>query len=313
MVRRLRLQPATRRGRPLVYSWPVMLACFVVMVNYRLTGFRSLHRFLQHHPLVAKACGLPAGQVPSDRTFGRRFARLDGILLDATAQLLRRLTSRKVLRWTLTVIDGTALVAKGRRPKGKRPDSRTTDQEAAWGFSTSKDWFWGYKLHVLVAVKRVILPLAWVVTPGNRQEVTQLLSVVRQAMTVGGRSRTRRMRDVAGDTGYDSTDHYRKLAEWKIRLTTPINRRRGGPLNRLQRKRQRYVRTPRGRWVMKRRADVERFFSQPKGIFLFDPLPIAGRRHVATYVGLVLVSYLIGVTYNGLAHRPPRALKSLVA
>ncbi len=28
---------------------------------------------------------------------------------------------------------------------------------------------------------------------------------------------------------------------------------------------------------------------------------------------LVLVSYLIGVAYNGLAHRPLRALKSLVA
>ena len=313
MVRRLRLQPATRRGRPLVYSWPVILACFVVMVSYRLTGFRSLHRFLQINTSLAQACGLPQGRVPSDRTFSRRFQRLDGILLEATAQLLRRLTSRNVLRWALTVIDGTALVAKGRRPKGRGPDPRTTDTDAAWGFSTTKGWFWGYKLHVVVAVKRVILPIAWVVTLANRQEVTQLLRVVRQALVLGGRSRTRRMRDLAGDMGYDSTEHYRALAAWKIRLTTPINRRRGGPLSRSQSKRQRYVQTPRGRWLMKRRSDVERFFSQPKVIFLFDPLPIAGRHHVATYVSLVLVSYLIGVTYNGLARRPPRALKSLVA
>ena len=290
-----------------------MLACFVVMVNYRLSGFRSLHRFLQNHPMIAQACGLSWGSIPSDRTFSRRFVRLDGVLMQATAQLLRRLTSRKVLRWALTVIDGTALVAKGRRPNGRCPDRRTTDHDAAWGFSTSKGWFWGYKLHVVVAVKRVILPLAWVVTLANRQEVTQLFRVVRQARAVGGRSRTRRMRDLAGDMGYDSTEHYRTLAAWKIRLTTPINRRRGGPLSRHQRTRQRYVRTPRGRWLMKRRSDVERFFSQPKGIFLFDPLPIAGRHRVATYVSLVLVSYLIGVTYNGLAHRPPRALKSLVA
>jgi transposase len=289
-----------------------MLACFVVMVNYRLTGFRSLHRFLQNHPTLAQACGLPAGHVPSDRTFSRRFQQLDGVLLQATAQLLRQLTSRKVLRWALTVIDGTALVAKGRRPKGKVPDKRTTDKQAAWGFSTSKDWFWGYKLHVLVAVRRVILPVAWTVTQANRQEVTQLLPVVRQARTVCGR-RKRRMREVAGDMGYDSTAHYRQLAAWTIRLTTPINRRRGGPLSRLQQHRQQYARTPCGRGVLKRRADVERFFSQPKGIFLFDPLPIAGRTKVATYVSLVLVSYLIGVAYNGLAHRPPRALKSLVA
>ena len=294
-----------------MYSWPVMLACFVVMVNYRLSGFRSLRRFLQHHPMMAEACGLPLGRVPSDRTFSRRFQRLDGILLDATAQLVRRLTSRRLLRWALTLIDGTALVAKGRRPKGKRPDRRTTDKDAAWGFSTTKDWFWGYKLHVLVAVQRVMVPIAWVVTLANRHEVTQLLRVVRQARAFAGTHR--RIRDVAGDLGDDSTEHYLTLSEWKIRLTTCINPRRGGPLSPLQRQRQRYARTPRGRGLMKRRSDVERFFSQPKGIFLFDPLPVAGQATVTTYVSLVLVSYLLGVAYNGLAHRPLRALKSLVA
>lgn len=294
-----------------MYPWPVMLACFVVMVHYRLTGFRSLHRFLQHHPALATACGLSMGVVPSDRTFSRRFQQLDGVLLDATAQLLRHLTSRKLLRWALLVIDGTALVAKGRRPKGHHPDRRTTDPDAAWGFSTTKDWFWGYKLHVVVAVKTVLLPVAWVVTRANRQEITQRLRVVRHALGLAGT--TRPIRDVAGDMGYDSTAHYLQLAAWKIRLTTCINRRRGGPLSPLQRQRQQYTRTPRGRWLMKRRSDVERFFSQPKGIFLFDPLPIAGYQQVTTYVSLVLVTYLIGVAYNGLAHRPLRALKSLVA
>ena len=158
VVQRLRLEEPKRRGRPLRYSWPVILACFVVMVNYRLTGFRSLHRFLKNHLGIAQACGLPPGEFPSDCTLGRRFKKLDGIVLQATAQLLRRLTSRKVLRWALTSIDGTALAAKGRRPKGKQPDKRTTDKEACWGYSTMKGWFWGYKLHVLVAVKRVSCP-----------------------------------------------------------------------------------------------------------------------------------------------------------
>jgi len=312
VVRRLRLDPPKRRGRPYVYSWPVILACFVVMVNYRLTGFRSLHRFLKNHPGIAQGCGLPVGRFPTDRTFSRRFQKLDGILMQATAQLLRRLASRKILRWALTVIDGTALVANGRRPKGKVADGRTRDKEASWGFSTTKDWFWGYKLHVLVAVRKTILPVAWVITQAHRQEITQLIRVVRQAVAYLGR-RHQRIRDVAGDTGYDSADHYLQLALGRIRLTTRINRRRGYPLNPLQRKRKRYLRTSRGRWLMKRRSDVERFFSQPKGIFLFDPLPVVGHKKVATYVGLVLVSYLIGVAYNGLVHRPLRALKSLVA
>ena len=286
-----------------------MLACFVVMVSYRLTGFRSLHRFLQAHPALAQACGLPESQVPSDCTFGRRFRRLDGVLLEATAHLVRRLTSRRLLRWTLTVVDATLVRAKGRHPKGKRVDRRTTDREAKWGFSTTRGWVWGYKLHTLVAVRPVILPVAWTVTPAHRNDVTQLLPVVTQARRRGHE----RIRDVAGDTAYDSVSRYHRLARWAIRLTTPINRRRGGCPSPLQQQRRRYVRTPRGRWLMKRRADVERFFSQDKGVFVVDPLPVVGRSTVRTYLSLVLVTYLFGVVYNGAAHRPPRALKSLVA
>ena len=290
----------------------MMVGCFVVLVTYRLTGFRSLHRFLQGNPSLAQACGLPNGQVPCDRTFSRRFKHLDGVLLEATAQLLRRLTSRRLLRWALTVIDATSLVAKGRRPKGKVPDRRTTDKEAKWGRSTTKGWFWGYKLHVLVAVKPVILPLAWTVTPAHRNDVTQLLPVVTQAR-LSLRRLLQRLRDVVGDMAYDCQTRYRTLASWRIRLTTPINRRRGGRPSPLQKKRRRYARSRRGRWLLKRRADVERFFSQDKGIFQIDPLPVIGEAQVTTYVGLVLVTYLAGVAYNGSARRPPRALKSLVA
>lgn len=290
----------------------MMLACFVVMVSSRLTSFRSLHRFLTASPSLATACGLPAGQIPSDRTFGRRFQQLDGVLLKATAQLLRRLTSRRLLRWALTVIDATALVAKGRHPRGKRPDRRTTDRQARWGFSPTNGWWWGYKLHLLVAVQPIILPVAWTLTPAHRNDVTQLLPVVTQA-NAWARRWQQRLRDVVGDTAYDSKARYQRLARWAIRLTTPINRRRGGKASPLQRQRRRYLHTPRGRWLVKRRADVERCFSQDKGVFVLDPLPVVGLATVRTYVSLVLVTYLAGVAYNGLAHRPPRALKSLVA
>lgn len=290
----------------------MVLGCFVIMVTYRLTGFRSLQRFLKGNPSLAQACGLPTGKVPCDRTFSRRFQRMDGVLLDATAQLLRRLTSRRLLRWALTVIDATPLVAKGRRPKGKQPEPRTTDQEARWGRSTTKGWFWGYKLHVLVAVRPVILPLAWTVTPAHRNDVTQLLPVVIQARTALRRL-LQRIRNVVGDMAYDCQTCYRTLAGWRIRLTTPINRRRGGRPSPLQRKRRRSARSRRGRGLLKRRADVERFFSQDKGVFQIDPLPLVGQAKVTTYVGVVLVTYLAGVAYNGWARRPPRALKSLVA
>lgn len=290
----------------------MVLGCFIVMVTYRLTGFRSLQRFLKGNPSLAQACGLPTGQVPCDRTFSRRFQRMDGVLLEAAAQLVRRLTSRRLLRWALTVIDATPLVAKGRRPKGKQPEPRTTDKEARWGRSTTKGWFWGYKLHVLVAVRPVILPLAWTVTQAHRNDVTQLLPVVTTVRMLLRRWR-QRIRDVIGDMAYDCQTHYRTLASWRMRLTTPINRRRGGRPSPLQRKRRRHARSRRGRWLLKRRADVERFFSQDKGVFVVDPLPIVGLANVTTYISLVMVTYLAGVAYNGWAHRPPRALKSLVA
>ena len=245
-VHRLRLEEPKRRGRPLGDSWPVRLACFVVMGTSRLTGFRSLHRFLTMHPSLALACGLPPGQIPSDRTFSRRFQRGDGVWREATAHRVRRLTSRRLLRWSLTVIEATLLRAKGRPPKGTRADRRTTDREATWGCSTTKGWVWGDQLQALVAVHPMLRPVAWTVMPAPRHEGTLLLPVVAHARRPTRRCPPR-IRDVTGDPADDSKTRARRVASWTIRLTTPINRRRGGRPNPLQRPRRRDTRTSRGR------------------------------------------------------------------
>lgn len=61
---------STVRGRPPLYTPPVMLTVYVVMALKKLKSFQALHRYLEQNPRVAEACGLRS--VPSRRTLSQR-------------------------------------------------------------------------------------------------------------------------------------------------------------------------------------------------------------------------------------------------
>lgn len=307
----LRLPPAGRRGRPFVYPPLVLLKCGLVMVYYRLTSLRSLERFLHQHSAVAHACGL-THQIPSYRTFSRRFRTLDTPALHAAQALIRRLVHRRWIRVAILATDASLLTAKGRPPNGKVADGRTGDRDAAWGYrATDGGWLWGYKLHTLSTVRPCPAPVAWSLTPANVNEGRWLPVVLRQ------RPRWRAGRPwCLGDAEYDSRRNVRACQRHRLRLVTPLKGNRW-PRARMWPDRRRRLQT--FRWWMRHkrytrlRADIERLFSHLKAVFLLDPLPVKGRHGVRTYVNLVMVAYLAGVAYNGSVHRGLRAIKSLIA
>lgn len=281
------------------------------MVYYRLTGLRSLERFLRQHPGIAQACGLRE-RIPSYRTLGRRFRALETPAFAAAQQLLRRLDRRRWVRLAILATDASLLTAKGRAPKGKRPDGRTSDCEAAWGYSASDDtWVWGYKLHALGTVRPCLAPVAWGVTTANVNEGRRLPVVLERL------PKRRRGRPwCLGDTEYDSRRNVKACRRHRLRLVTPLKGNRW-PRSHMAKDRKQRLRLYH-RWMRKRRfkrlrADIERLFSQLKEVFLLDPLPVKGLTMVQTYVNLVMVAYLAGVAYNGSVHRGLRAIKSLVA
>lgn len=288
-----------------------MLKCFLVMIYYRLTSLRSLERFLHQHPNIAMACGVKEG-IPSYRTFARRFKTLERPATLAAQKLIQRLVKRRWIGLAILVTDASLLSAKGRAPKGKQPDLRTGDPEAAWGYSASDDsWVWGYKVHLLSTVRPCIVPLRWCLTTANINEGRYLPILIKRNPYY-----YRSHPWCLADAEYDSRRNVQSCQDHRLRLVTPIkgnrwptscikpDRRKRLKLFRYWNRRKRFNRL---------RADIERLFSQFKEVFLLDPLPVKGRLNVQTYVSLVMLAYLAGITYNGSVHRGFRAIKSLVA
>ena len=117
---------------------------------------------------IMKACGLT--QIPDRRTFDRR---LNTISTDIKERIATTMTSllvhekKMIDPYIVVAIDSTLLKAKGSvwhkssiMIKGVVPRSGIDTDDARWGFSHTKGWIFGYKLHVISSTGLTIVPLA---------------------------------------------------------------------------------------------------------------------------------------------------------
>ena len=101
-----------------------------------------------------KACGLTS--LPDRRTFDRR---LSTISIAAMAVLF---VKERLVDPYIVAIDSTLLRAKGHvlhkssMIKGVVPRSGI-DTDARWGFSHTKQWIFGYKLHLVSSTGSLIM------------------------------------------------------------------------------------------------------------------------------------------------------------
>jgi len=171
--------PSTRSpGRPVVYSDGLFLKALVIMIVRRLSKVHELLSVLEQptqemHQLKQKL--YEKGRFPSRRTWERRLEQIPDTLPEQIACLGQHLLS-KLKPWAHTgravAIDSTLLRAKGGvwhkkdREKGLVPHT-SIDTDAHWGKSDWHGWIYGWKLHVVLTVDDVWLPLVAELTPAN--------------------------------------------------------------------------------------------------------------------------------------------------
>ena len=166
-----------RRGRPYVYSPTVILRCFIVRLWFRLDSNNALHEFLEmdypYNKKVMKRCGLT--QIPDRRTFDRRLRTISTDIKARIAAMTNLFLSERMIDPYIVAIDSTLLKAKGHiwhkssMKKGIVPRSGI-DTDARWGFSHTKGWTFGYKLHLISSTGPIIVPLEADFTTANVQE-----------------------------------------------------------------------------------------------------------------------------------------------
>jgi len=207
LVDRLPLpEPRPRRGRPAVYSDRLFLKALVIMIVKRLPKVHLLLTVLEQPTAEMqqlRACLCADGRYPTRRTFERRLRALPATL-PAQLGCLGRYLVAVLAPWpagsAAAAIDSTVLRALGGvwhrkdREAGVVPHS-SIDTEAHWTKSGWHGWVYGWKLHLVVTVAAVWLPLAADLTPANAADnevAPRLLPELPPAL-----------RFLLGDTSYD--------------------------------------------------------------------------------------------------------------
>ena len=308
------------RGRPFVYSVKAVTKAFLVMVFLKLNSVRSLARVLALNPLIAQACSLKDNP-PSYRTLTRRFKTLESAVIEFAKQVIRVLVKYQVISLNIVSTDSSLLEAKGRKAHKGR-SVKASDPDARWGWSSTRDWVFGYKIHLtstvlIKAKKKTLLPLVWQVTPANRHDCNFLLPLMEQLkpLTQAG-NKSRSINYSLADKGYDTQKNYQGCRELSFSLITPVRKMKNRfsrliKLSKIKQKVLRFLKTKKGKKLYYRRADTERLIGHLKDLFLLNHLPVMKLINVKPYLALVNLAYLLAILYNHLNGRSLRAIKSL--
>ncbi len=219
--------------------------CCKVMVS---TGFQQCIAYIflnmdcQYNRKLAVACGLVS--IPSSRrTFDRRLKTISTDIKQRISTMGYLFVTEGMVMvdddHSIVAVDSTLMKAKGSvwhkssMKKGIVP-CPGIDTDAKWGYSHTKGWIFGYKLHLTCTTGKIVVPLTADVTtanvPDNKMYVHLTSSSSSMAFSL---SSLRYM--VADPAGYDD----KKLYEYSkktlgIDLVCPVERYDGTSKKRLE-------------------------------------------------------------------------------
>jgi hypothetical protein len=291
-------QKKRRRGRPYVYLPTVILRCFIVRLWFRLDSNNALHEFLEldypYNKKIMKRCGLT--QIPDRRTFDRRLKTISIDIRERIATMTSLFLSERMIDPYIVAIDSTLLKAKGSvwhkssMDKGIVPRSGI-DTDARWGFSHTRGWIFGYKLHLISSTGSIIVPLAADFTTANVQD-NQIYNPM-----ISSSSLSQETCFVIGDSGYDDHKLYDLSTKRGFELVCPVQRYKNTPNNRLELIQ--FYESELGQAIYSWRSkSIEPLIEHIKSVFRIDPLPIIGYQNAAGIVLLSVLLYQILVYYN---------------
>ncbi|HXT85321.1 MAG TPA: transposase [Verrucomicrobiae bacterium] len=162
----------------------MILRCFIVRIWFKIDSNNALHIFLnmdcQYNRKLSVTGGLVS--IPSRRIFDRRLKTISTDIKQRISTMGYLFAAEGLVDLSITAIDSTLLKAKGSvwhtssMKKGIVPCSGI-DTDAKWGYSHTKGWIFGYKLHITSTTGKIIVPLTADVTTANVQDNQMYVSL----------------------------------------------------------------------------------------------------------------------------------------
>ncbi len=168
------------------------------------------------------------------------------------------------------------------------------DIDARWGYSHTKGWIFGYKLHLTCTIGEIVVPLTADVTTANIQDNQMYIPLV-SSTSVFSLPLTCYM---VADPGYDDKNLYEYSKKvLGIDLVCPVERYENTPKKRLDLVC--FYQSVLGQTIYcQRRISVEPLIEHIKSVFRIDPLPARGFHTVSAIVLLSVLLYQLMVYYN---------------
>jgi hypothetical protein len=264
----------------------------------------------QYNRKLAVACGLVS--IPCRRTFDRRLKTMSTDIKQRISTMGYLFASEGIVmvdddHSIATAVDSTLMKAKGSvwhkssMKKGIIPCSGI-DTDARWGYSHTKGWLFGYKLHLTCTTGDLIVPLTADVTTANIQDNQMFITLVSSSSSSSSSSLVFSLPSLLymiADPGYDD----KKLYEYSKKalgmdLVCPLERYENTPKKRLELVC--FYQSALGQAIYsRRRISIEpSSIEHIKSVFRLDPLPARGFHKVSSIVLLSVLLYQVMVYYN---------------
>ena len=274
----------------------------------------------QYNCKLALACGLVT--IPSRRTFDRRLKTIYTDMKERISAMGYLFAAEGLVDLSITAIDSTLIKAKGgvwhksSMEKGIVPRSGI-DTGARWGYSRTKGWIFGYKLHLTSSTAtttttagEIIVPLTADVTTANVPDNKMYIPLTSSSSSVFSLPLVCYM---VADPGYDA----KKLYEYskktlRVDLVCPVKRYESTSKKRLELVC--FYQSVLGQIIYnKRRISIEPLIEHIKSVFRIDQLPVRGFQTVSAIVLLSVLLYQIMVYYNCKKNKSnPKSIKYML-
>ena len=271
-----------------------------------------------------KACGLSVAEsyLPSRRTFDRRLKTISTDIKERITAMGNLFVSEGLVKPYILAIDSTLLKAnKGHvwhassMKEGILPHSGI-DTDARWGFSHTRGWIFGYKLHMVCSTgSSVVVPLTADVTTANIPDNQVYPGLTSSSSFTLSSETIKKIHFMVADPGYDDQSLYDLSRSMGFELVCPVRRYKNTPEERL--KLVDFYKSPLGKVIYSKRGiSIEPLIEHIKSIFRIDPAPVRGSDRVRSIVLLSVLLYQILVYYNCKTQKKkkdnPRAIKYMI-
>ncbi len=293
-----------RRGRPYVYTPTIILRWFIVRIWFRLDSNRSLYHFLcldlPFNKKVMKACGLSISYLPPNRrTFDRRLKTIYTDIKERISTMGNMFVIEGIVKPYILATDTALLKSKGKvwhkssMKKGIVPCSGI-DRDAKWGYSHTKSWIFGYKLHMICSTDLpTVVPLSADVTTANESDKPVYHDLISSLSS----EILKKIHYMVADPGYNGKKQYDLSLKRGFHLVCPVKKYKNTSVERL--KLVDFYESALGQVIYsRRRISIEPLIEHIKSTFRINPVPVIGLGKVRGIILLIVLLYQILVYYS---------------